>query len=150
MLVALDTNILVYAAGVNDRPRADIANAIRMTLGPERMVVPTQVLGEFYNVLVGKFRQERAFARRACELWSLSATVVAADAACFDQALETAAEQRLQIWDALVLATAADAGCAMLLSEDMQHGFVHRGVTVIDPFAEPAHPLLADALRYRR
>lgn len=38
----------------------------------------------------------------------------------------------------------------MLLSEDMQHGFVHRGVTVIDPFAEPAHPLLADALRYRR
>lgn len=65
MLVALDTNILVYAAGVNDRSRADIANTIRMTLGPERMVVPTQVLGEFYNVLVGKFRQERAFARRA-------------------------------------------------------------------------------------
>jgi hypothetical protein len=38
----------------------------------------------------------------------------------------------------------------VLLSEDMQHGFVYRGVTVINPFAEPAHPLLADALRYRR
>jgi len=150
MLVALDTNILVYAAGVNDRTRAHASDAIRLALGPARTVIATQVLGEFFNVLVITFRQERPFARRACELWTQSAIVVAADRDCFAQALQLAAEQQLQIWDALILATAASAGCRILLSEDMQHGFVYRGVTVINPFAEPAHPLLADALRYQR
>ena len=58
-----------------------------------------------------------------------------------------AATHRLQIWDALILATAAGAGCRLLLSEDMQDGFVWKGCTVANPFAAPLHPLLADALR---
>jgi predicted nucleic acid-binding protein len=34
----------------------------------------------------------------------------------------------------------------LLLSEDMQHGFVSRGMTVVNPFAEPTHPKLAALL----
>lgn len=79
-----------------------------------------------------------------------TATIVTADEAVFAQALRLASDHKLQIWGALILCTAADAGCRILLSEDMQHGFVHRGVTVINPFAEPEHPLLADALRHAR
>lgn len=148
MLVALDTNFLVYAAGLNDRGRSETANAIRVRLGPERTLVAAQVLGELFNVLVEVFRQERSFAHRACQLWMQTATIVTADAAVFAQALRLATEQRLQVWDALILCTAAEAGCRILLSEDMQHGFVHRGVTVVNPFAEPEHPLLADVLRH--
>lgn len=55
MLVALDTNIIVYAAGLNDRERSETANEIRVRLGPERTLVATQVLGELYNVLVANF-----------------------------------------------------------------------------------------------
>ena len=40
-------------------------------------------------------------------------------------------------------AVAADAGCRLLLSEDLQDGFTWRGVTVVDPFADKPHPLLA-------
>ncbi|POR46227.1 PIN domain-containing protein [Bosea psychrotolerans] len=147
-LVALDTNILVYAAGLNDGLRFKAADAIRIALGPDRTLIATQVLGEFFNVLVGKFRQERSFARRACELWMQSATIRAPEANSFARAFELATEQHFQIWDALILVTAAEAGCRILVSEDMQHGFVHRGVTVVNPFAEPPHPLLADALRH--
>jgi predicted nucleic acid-binding protein len=150
MLVAFDTNILIYAAGFNDRMRAERATAMRLAFGPDQTVIATQVLGEFFNALVGKLRQERQVAVHACGLLMRSSVVKAADEAAFQQALQLASDHRLQFWDALILATAAAADCSILLSEDMQHGFVFHGVTVINPFAEPAHPLLTDALRYER
>jgi predicted nucleic acid-binding protein len=45
-----------------------------------------------------------------------------------------------------MLAAAADAGCRLLLSEDLQEGFTWRGVTVVNPFADTRHPLLAALL----
>jgi len=148
MLVAFDTNVLIYAGQFNDAERAARANVIREALPPERSVIPAQVIGEFFHALVGKFRLDRREAARACEWLRLSAHVRAADEKDFSEALSLSADHGLQFWDALILATAAAAGCALLLSEDMQHGFVHRGVTVVNPFAEPPHPLLVDALRH--
>ena len=145
MLVALDTNILIYSAGFNDRYRAQRARDISAALGPHRIMIATQVLGEFYNAMVGKLKQDRALALHACRLWTGATIVRSADEAVFEEALEIAARHQLQFWDALILSTAAAAECRALLSEDMQHGFVHRGVAVINPFAEPMHPLLADA-----
>jgi len=150
MLVAVDTNILVYSAGFNDDRRRDAARALLATITPDNIVVPAQTVGEFYHALTGKFRIPRDEARGVCGLLRHAGTIVAATNDTFEGALGIAASHRLQFWDALILSTAADAGCAILLSEDMQHGFVHRGVTVIDPFVEPMHPLLADALVRRR
>jgi predicted nucleic acid-binding protein len=53
----------------------------------------------------------------------------------------------LAVWDAIILATAAEAGCRVLLSEDMQDGFTWGGVTIVNPFASPPHPLLDDLPR---
>jgi len=49
----------------------------------------------------------------------------------------------MQIWDALILAVAAENRCRLLLSEDLHDGFIWRGVTVVDPFdgTEHAHLL---------
>ena len=44
------------------------------------------------------------------------------------------------------LAAAAEAGCRLLLSEDLQDGFTWSGVTVVNPFAEKKHELLAGIL----
>ncbi len=53
---------------------------------------------------------------------------------------------KISIWDAIVLATAAEAGCRMLLSEDMQHGFTWSGVTIVNPLVTPSHWLLESLL----
>ena len=37
-------------------------------------------------------------------------------------------------WDALVLRMAKQAGCRVLLTEDMQHGQVIDGVEIVNPF----------------
>ena len=57
-----------------------------------------------------------------------------------------AATHKLGIWDAVMLASAASAGCRLLLSEDLQGGFTWDGVTVVDPFVSAPHPLLSAIL----
>jgi len=58
-------------------------------------------------------------------------------------ALDLAADHHMAIWDALILSVTADQKCCLLLSEDFQHAWTWRGVTVLDPFHSPQHPLLA-------
>jgi predicted nucleic acid-binding protein len=61
-------------------------------------------------------------------------------------ATDLATDHGLTIWDSVVLAAAAEAGCRLLLSEDLQDGFTWRGVTVTNPFAPTLHPILAGLL----
>jgi predicted nucleic acid-binding protein len=46
------------------------------------------------------------------------------------------------MWDALVMSVAAENRCRIVLSEDLQHGFTWRGVTIVNPFLPDESPLL--------
>ena len=63
-----------------------------------------------------------------------------------DAALDLAVNHRLSIFDAIILHAAAQANCRLLLSEDLQPGFVWQGTVVVNPFAKEQHPLLMAAL----
>lgn len=58
-------------------------------------------------------------------------------------AVDLSVDHRLSIRDAVILSAASRAGCRVLLSEDFQNGFTWGGVTVVNPFDDPPHPLLA-------
>jgi predicted nucleic acid-binding protein len=60
-------------------------------------------------------------------------------------ATDLATDHHFGVWDAVILSASAEAGCRLLLSEDLQEGFTWRGVTVTNPFGPTRHPLL-DAL----
>jgi predicted nucleic acid-binding protein len=51
-------------------------------------------------------------------------------------AVKLARNGTLWFYDALIIAAAADAGCRVLLTEDLQHGRKFGGVTVENPFLE--------------
>jgi len=57
-------------------------------------------------------------------------------------AADLATDHQLGIWDAVILSAAAQAGCRLLLSEDLQEGFTSAGLTVVNPFSSPRHALL--------
>ena len=57
-------------------------------------------------------------------------------------AADLATDHQLGIWDAVILSAASQAGCRLLLSEDLQEGFTWGGVTVVNPFSSPQHALL--------
>jgi len=145
MRVALDTNFLAYAEGVDDSAKRAIALDIVRRLPAESAVIPVQVLGELFNVLVRKAERPREQAREALLGWRDTFPTTETSAEMMLAALDLATDHRFSTWDAVILAAASHAGCRLLLSEDLQDGFTWGGVTVTNPFGAAHHPLL-DAL----
>jgi predicted nucleic acid-binding protein len=144
--LALDTNVLVYAEGVNDPGRRLNAEMLVGRLPLSGTVIPVQVLGELFRVLTRKARWPAADARAAVLSWQDSFFVQPTTSAVLAAAMDLAADHGFASWDAVVVAAAAEAGCRLLLSEDMHEGFTWRGVTIINPFAPVPHPLLTATL----
>lgn len=142
MRAALDTNIMAYAEGVGDRERCGRARHLVSELPVERVVLPAQATGELYRVLTGRAGFTGAKAREAILGWSDSFEVADSTWSAFQSAFDLATDHQLQIWDALILSVAVENHCRLLLSEDLQQGFVWRGVSVVNPLAESADPLL--------
>lgn len=142
MRIALDTNVLAYAEGTNGGERRDAALALLRRLPQETTIVPVQVLGELFNVLVRKAGKSRSAARDALQSWRDTFPVVETSPEVMVTAADLATDHHLGIWDSVILSAASQSGCRLLLSEDLQEGFTWAGVTVVDPFASSQHALL--------
>ena len=146
MRIALDTNILAYAEGVNGSASKRAALELIRNLPESSTFVPVQVLGELFRVLVGKAGLSAVQARAAILGWQDTFPLIETSPAILLAATDLAVHHVLSIWDAVILSAAAAAECRLLLSEDMQDGFLWSGVTVTNPFASPRHPLLVALL----
>ena len=146
MRVALDTNILAYAEGLGDALRCSMAVQLLEQLHSAELVLPAQTLGELSRVLTVKAKRTPSQAREAVLGWADSFEVADSTWFAFQAALDLTVDHQLPMWDALILAIAAENHCRLLLSEDFHNGFTWRGVTVVNPFAEPRAPLLTGLL----
>ncbi|MFP5234853.1 MAG: PIN domain-containing protein [Acidobacteriota bacterium] len=142
MRVALDTNVLAYAEGVGDRARKRMALELLERLPLSSVVIPVQVLGELFRVLVRKRGMKPAEARNAILYWRNAFSNLSDTSAEVLLAAVDLAQQQVSIWDAVIICAAAEARCQLLLSEDLQDGFIYKGVKVVNPFREPRHALL--------
>lgn len=147
MRVALDTNVLAYAEGVGDAAKREAALDLVSRLPEGAAMLPVQVLGELYSVLTRKAGRSRVAARNAVVAWRDSFALVGTSPTVMLAASDLAVDHGFSIWDAVILAAAAEGGCRLLLSEDLQEGFTWRGVTVTNPFASRPHSLLGGLLR---
>lgn len=146
MNVAIDTNVLAYAEGLNDSAKRDAALTLLEALPAESTFLPVQALAELFHVLRRKARRSAGRASAAVLSWGDAFPLIESSNDVLLAATDLAGVYGLGIWDAVILSAAADARCRLLLSEDLQNGFTWRGVTVVNPFRPDAHPLLAAAL----
>ena len=144
-MIAIDTNILAYAEGIDDIGREIASRRVIRRLSGSAIIIPAQALGELFNVLVRRGWPASA-ARTAVATWHGSYKTAPTTESAMVGAIDLAADHHLHIWDSVMMSVAAEAGCRLLLSEDMQDGFTWRGVTVVNPFAEQRHPLLESLL----
>jgi predicted nucleic acid-binding protein len=144
--VALDTNVLAYAEGLDSEERRAKAMALVARIPQGAGVIPAQVLGELFNVLVRKAGRSRETARDALLSWRDAFSTAPTNPATVLLAADLAADHTLGIWESVILATASQAGCRLLLSEDMQEGFTWGGVTIVNPFSTPVSPMLDSLL----
>jgi predicted nucleic acid-binding protein len=145
--LAVDTNVLAYAEGVNEDRHRVAAVELLEKLPKDSTVVPVQVLAELFKVLLRRTSRSREEARAAILEWSDIFTLADTSPKIMLAAMDLATLHRIGIWDAIILAVAADSGCRLLLTEDMNEGFTWQGVTVVNPFAPIRHPLLDAVLR---
>lgn len=138
-LRAFDTNILAYSVGLGetleDRSKVALAAALLVDIAAESsLVIPAQVCLELHHILVRKGRMAPGAAAILIAVCTEPALLVPTDFEIAKAAFALAERQRLQTYDAAILAAAARAGCDLLFSEDMQHGFEWEGVCVVNPF----------------
>jgi predicted nucleic acid-binding protein len=146
MRLALDTNILVYAEGVNGEPRQQISLDLISRLPLGSTFIPVQVLGELFRVLVGKAHVSPKAAQARLANWQASFPLIETSPSVLSSAIDLAVQHKLGIWDAVILSAADEAQCRLLLSEDLQDGFTWRGLTVANPFAAKKNALLKTML----
>ncbi|MGH7212998.1 MAG: PIN domain-containing protein [Acetobacteraceae bacterium] len=128
-----DTNILIYASVINDPREAVAAGAVA-----RGGVISVQILNEFVNVARRKLRWSWPdVAGALTPLRRLFPQPRSVTSATHDAALVIAQRDGLAFYDSVIVASALEAGCTTLLSEDMQHGRVIAGrLTIRNPFVE--------------
>lgn len=133
----LDTNVFIYSFDGGARAKQERSRAlIRRALDERCGVVSGQVVQEFFNVALRKFAAPMSFG----EMQAYAATVfrplcrVFTDFNLLLRALRIVHNFSLSFYDALIIAAALEAGCAVVYSEDMHHGLVVETVEVVNPF----------------
>jgi predicted nucleic acid-binding protein len=142
MIYALDTNLLVYAEGIGDEKRCQASRGLVERLPPGQCVMPAQVLGELHRTLTRVGGRSADDAAQCVLDWSDVYEVADSTWRSFKSAFDLCSVHKISLWDALILSVSAEAGARVLLSEDFHHGFSWNGVTLVNPFLAPAHPLL--------
>jgi predicted nucleic acid-binding protein len=127
-----DTNMLIYAVAQDD-PRTAKAEEI-LALGG---VLSVQVLNEFVSVARRKISMSWSDVTEALDAFRiLCPSPLPITVEIHEEAIKIAQEHGYNIYDALVIASALEAGCATLYSEDLRDGQMIDGqLTIRNPFA---------------
>jgi len=127
--VFFDSNVPLYLLS-NDSDKANRAEQVLAEGG----TISVQVLNEFVAVARRKHaapwttvEQSLSVLRHVCQVQPLTV-------ATHDKAVELAKRYGMPIYDATIAASALEAGCEILYSEDFQHAQKLDGLTVLNPF----------------
>ena len=147
MKIALDTNILAYAEQVQrslaDATKVSTSRSLLRSLLADintSPVAPGQALLELHHVLTRKGGRSPEEARAAVQAFMTAMEVAATTPDVIESAMALASLHGLQIFDSVILAASAAAGCDILVSEDLQDGVRFNGVVVTNPFGPKPHP----------
>jgi predicted nucleic acid-binding protein len=146
-LIALDTNVLVYAdTPLDPRGGHNRATALIDQLATGGHIIPIQVLGEFLNVCRNKKVLDLRLASRRVDTYAQVFEAPATSLEDLTEAAHLSARFTLQYFDALIIAEATRAGATMLMSEDMHDGLVVDALTIVNPFVAGNDQVIAAAL----
>ena len=135
----LDSSVILYVFDVDERKQEIAKSIVDDALGGG-VSISFQVVQEVLNVLIrkGATPASDTEARNVLETVLLPLWHVMPTRELYTDALRIQARYRYSFYDSLIIAAALQAGCARLLSEDLQHGQRIEGLTIVNPFAGTA------------
>ncbi len=132
----VDTNILVYAADMNDSKKRKISRNALRSLGKDSSgVISTQVLQEFYVVLTRKLGVEPLVAKGMLHSYE-NLEVVLIDPPLIKEAIDCSVLNKISFWDALIVVSAESANCQRIWTEDLSSGQTINGIYLENPLIQ--------------
>ena len=105
--------------------------------GHADLAMSVQVIREFFDASTRQARISHLSDQEAISFvgeWRKAVTMIDLTSALFDQAITIRSRYGYRYYDCEIIAAALSLGCDTLYSEDMQHGQVIDGLTIINPF----------------
>ncbi len=131
----IDSNILVYVFDKTDSRKSGIAaDLVRRGQDEGTMIISFQVIQETLNVLTRKLKVSADDARLFMEVALVPLWGVMPSQGLYQSALETQASRGFSFYDALIVASALEADCSRLYTEDLEHGQKIGRLTICNPF----------------
>ncbi len=125
-----DSNTLLYTVSTDLR-KADIAENLLQNGG----AISVQVLNEFANVAKRKLGMSwEEIARTLTSIRRFCSQPRPLTLETHEAAVRIADRYGYGLYDSVILASAIEANCTLLYSEDMQHGQNLEGLTIRNPF----------------
>ena len=132
----VDTNVLVYAAALDDPVRRQRARElIDWLMGSKAFSTSTQVLQEFYSTVrkKGKPPLKKGEALEYLEDYAAH-PLFQVDYNAIRESAEVSDTHKISFWDALIVVASRRSGAKRLYTEDLQHGQKILGVEIVNPF----------------
>jgi predicted nucleic acid-binding protein len=127
----VDTNVALYLIDLNEQDKRLAA----MALMREVPFISSQVVFECINVCLRKHKMDRESVTLFVKWLAAASLIIPENTAVVHSALSLMNRYRLQPFDAKIVASALEAGCNILYSEDMQNGLVvENRLRIINPF----------------
>jgi predicted nucleic acid-binding protein len=133
----LDTNIFVYSFDHRNQDKSDQAtHLIRRAIATHKGVVSYQVVQEFFNVMFRRFAKPMTVGDAEHYLAAIFQPLLAVHSsqALYARAFQLFEKSKLSWYDALIVASALEAECEALYSEDLQHGRKFGQLQIRNPF----------------
>jgi len=124
-----DSNVLLYMLSA-EANKADRSAALLAAGG----VISVQVLNECFSVARRKLKYTMPEIDRFLKLARANCKVLPVTLELHDLGLKVHERYGLQPYDAMIVAAAQLAGCAVLYSEDMHNGLSIAGLTIRNPY----------------
>jgi predicted nucleic acid-binding protein len=97
-----------------------------------RAIISTQVLQEFYTASIRKLGLSPETAHTLVSQYRRLPTVTVTPD-LIDHAIGLHQASQISFWDALIVSAAANAGCKVLLTADLNAGQIIAGVEIVRP-----------------
>ena len=135
--VFVDTNILVYSRDAAFPVKQAICKELLVALWNNRTGrLSVQVCNEFFVTVTRKLKpgMDESMAWDEVEMYS-AWDPEPLDIGTLRKAREAQVRYRISWWDSLIVASAFQAECSTIVSEDLSAGQEYFGIRVVNPFA---------------
>jgi predicted nucleic acid-binding protein len=130
-IIAVDTNVLVYLLDQPDSKKYQVAER----LVNDQPMIASQTVSEFINVARRILKIPKIEVLQRCNIILEICPIIPLTNSILQSSERLIRQYDLQIFDAIIVASALEAGCGKLYTEDMQHGLVvENNLHIVNPF----------------